>query len=157
VDASFTISAPLSDDGAVGTIEPRKNLVRLVEAFELLAGRHPTPRLVLVGAPGWHYRPILSRIERSPARERIVIAAYQTPDALAVLTRASAACAYVSVYEGFGMPVLDAMALGAAVVTSNRTAMPATAGGAAVLVDPDDIGDIARGMGRALEDRAALI
>jgi glycosyltransferase involved in cell wall biosynthesis len=141
---------------AVGTVEPRKNLVRLIAAFERLADRHPDLHLVIAGAPGWHCAPIFARIESSPVRSRIVAAGYVSAETLAALTRASAAVAYVSIYEGFGMPVLDAMSLGAAVVTSDRSAMPEAAGGAAVLVDPFDSAAIARGLERALDERDAL-
>ena len=89
---------------AVGTLEPRKNLARLIEAFELIAADDPDLRLVLAGAPGWRYGPILERARSSPVAERIVFAGYQPPAALATLTRASGAVAYVSIYEGFGMP-----------------------------------------------------
>ncbi len=142
---------------AVGTLEPRKNLARLIEAFELVATDDPDLRLVLAGAPGWRYGPILERARSSAVAERIVFAGYQPPAALATLTRSSGAVAYVSIYEGFGMPILDAMSHGAAVVASNRTAMPEAAGGAAVLVDPFVPADIARGLRTALAERATLI
>lgn len=142
---------------AVGTLEPRKNLVRLIGAFERLAGQNPGLSLVLAGAPGWRYRPILERARDSRFSERIVIPGYLSPGALAALTRESGAVAYVSVYEGFGMPVLDAMSIGAAVVASRRTAVPEAAGGAAVLVDPYDEADIARGLEQALARRAELV
>jgi alpha-1,3-rhamnosyl/mannosyltransferase len=85
-----------------------------------------------------------------------VVTGYVPDTALATLITESALVAYVSLYEGFGMPVLDAMALGAPVVASRTTAMPQAAGGAAVLVDPRDEADIARGMAAALGDRDRL-
>jgi glycosyltransferase involved in cell wall biosynthesis len=142
---------------AVGTLEPRKNLIRLIGAFERLAGRRADLRLVLAGAPGWRFQPILERARGSRFSDRILIPGYLTSSALAALTRASGAVAYVSVYEGFGMPVLDAMSIGAAVVASRRTAVPQAAGGAAVLVDPYDEADIARGLERALDRRDELV
>jgi alpha-1,3-rhamnosyl/mannosyltransferase len=140
----------------VGTIEPRKNLARLVAAFERVAAARPGLKLVLVGAPGWHYEPILARIERSAFRDRIVVPGYQSPGDLDVLIRNCGVSAYVSVYEGFGMPVLDAMARGAPVVASDRTAMPEAAGGAALLVDPLEPGAIAHGLAEGLEQRERL-
>jgi alpha-1,3-rhamnosyl/mannosyltransferase len=142
---------------AVGTLEPRKNLVRLIEAFELLAPERSDLRLVLVGAPGWRYGPILERAASSTYASRIIFTGYQPPGALAALTRTSGVVAYVSLYEGFGMPILDAMGQGAAVVASDRTAMPEAAGGAAVLVDPYSAPDIAAGLARALDDRDRLV
>jgi glycosyltransferase involved in cell wall biosynthesis len=140
-----------------GTLEPRKNIYRLVAAFERINVERPWLRLVLAGAPGWRFSGIQKRIAASPARERIILPGYVDDADLAALIADSGAVAYVSLYEGFGMPVLDAMALGAAVVTSRTTAMPEAAGGAALLVDPRDEGDIARGLATALERRAELI
>ena len=140
----------------VGTLEPRKNIARLVEAFERAADGRPDLRLVLAGAPGWRFGPIERRIAASPLADRIMVAGYLDEPDLAALVESAAVVAYVSLYEGFGMPVLDALALGAAVVTSNTAAMPEAAGGGAILVDPRDVGDIARGLGEALETRVDL-
>jgi len=140
-----------------GTLEPRKNIARLVGAFERVSIERPWLRLVLAGAPGWRFSGIAKRIASSPARERIVLPGYVDDAGLATLIAGSAAVAYVSLYEGFGMPVLDAMALGAAVVTSRTTAMPEAAGGAALLVDPTDEADIARGLAAAIERRDELV
>ena len=139
-----------------GTLEPRKNIVRLVNAFERVAPDHPALKLVLCGGLGWRFGGIVREIASSPYRDRIVQTGYTGADALVSLVSRSAAVAYVSLYEEFGMPVLDAMALGAPVVTSNRTAMPEAAGGAAVLVDPSDVVDIARGLRAALARRDEL-
>ena len=140
----------------VGTLEPRKNIDGLVAAFERVAESRPNLRLVLAGAPGWHYAPIRRRIESSALADRIVLTGYVSAAEAAALTAAGQALCYVSIYEGFGMPVLDAMALGTPVVCSDRTAMPEAAAGAAVLVDPHDVGDIARGIERALAMRDRL-
>ena len=139
-----------------GTLEPRKNISRLVGAFEIAARERPDLRLVLAGAPGWRYDRIARRIASSPLRDRIVLPGYVDDRELSVLVANSAVVAYVSLYEGFGMPVLDAMALGAPVVTSRTTSMPEAAGGAAVLVDPRDEADIARGIAAALANRDVL-
>jgi glycosyltransferase involved in cell wall biosynthesis len=140
----------------VGTLEPRKNVARLVAAFEVLAADRPEVRLVLAGAPGWHYRPIEERINSSPVRERIVVTGYVPAAELVALVRGAAAVAYVSLYEGYGLPVRDAMALGAAVVTSNRTGMPEAADGAGLLVDPLDPWAIARALERAISERDTM-
>ncbi len=135
----------------VGTLEPRKNVERLVEAFERVADERPGLKLVLAGASRWHFTRIGRRIERSPVRKRIVLTGYATTEHLSTLVANCAAVVYPSLYEGFGMPVLDAMALGAPVVTSGRTATLEAAGGAASLVNPEDVGDIARGIRAVLE------
>lgn len=139
-----------------GTVEPRKNISRLVGAFEIAARERPDLCLVLAGAPGWRYTGIARRIASSPLRDRIVLPGYVDDKELSVLVANSAVVAYVSLYEGFGMPVLDAMALGAPVVTSRTTSMPEAAGGAAVLVDPRDEADVARGLAAALANRDVL-
>jgi glycosyltransferase involved in cell wall biosynthesis len=139
-----------------GTLEPRKNIARLVGAFERVARDRPQLQLVLAGARGWRYGGIDRRIRESPTADRIHVTGYVPDLGLATLITNSAVVAYVSLYEGFGMPVLDAMALGAPVVTSRTTAMPQAAGGAAVLVDPRDEADIARGIVAALAERDEL-
>lgn len=141
---------------SVGTIEPRKNIVRLVGAFEILAAEDPDLRLVLAGTPGWRRASIERRIAASPYVSRIQTTGYlSTPEVAELMLRASTVC-YVSIYEGYGLPVIEALALGAPVVTSNRSAMPQAAGGAAVLVDPFDEADIARGIREAVVRRDEL-
>lgn len=141
---------------SVGTIEPRKNVARLVGAFEMLAAEDPTLRLVLTGSPGWRRASIERRIVASPYFDRIQTTGYlSTTEVAALMLYATTVC-YVSIYEGYGLPVIEALALGAPVVTSNRSAMPQTAGGAAVLVDPFDEADIARGIREATARRAEL-
>lgn len=141
---------------SVGTIEPRKNVVRLVAAFERLAADDAQLRLVLAGTPGWRRSAIERRIYASPYADRILVTGYMPGADVVDLTRHAAAFCYVSTYEGYGLPVIEALALGAPVVTSNRTSMPQAAGGAAVLVDPHDVGDIARGIREAIARRAEL-
>jgi len=141
---------------AIGTIEPRKNLERLIAAWEDLAAADQRLRLVLCGAPGWRTGSIERRIAASPWHERIAVAGYVRHSAVGALIRSAVAVCYVSTYEGFGMPIIEAMALGAPVVTSNRTSMPQAAGGAAVLVDPFDVSDITRGIREANTRREEL-
>jgi len=141
----------------VGTLEPRKNLVRLIGAFERVGQELPDLKLVLVGASGWRRGAIDRRIAESNLRDRILVAGYlPAPDVTTLIGNAGALC-YVSVYEGYGLPVIEALAVGAAVVTSNRTGMVQAAGGAAVLVDPYSESDIARGIKHALDCRSELI
>src|SRR5450759_2378284 len=119
----------------VGAIQKRKNIARLVEAFEALP---PPWQLVLAGSHGYGAEEILARIENSPARDRIRVTGYlSAPDLAGWFARATV-FAFPSLDEGFGMPVLEAMAAGVPVIASNRSALPEVAGDAAVLVDPDD-------------------
>jgi glycosyltransferase involved in cell wall biosynthesis len=119
----------------VGAIQKRKNVARLVEAFETV---EPGWRLVLAGSFGYGSAEILARIEQSPARHRISVLGYVSPDELARWYSRAMIFAFPSLDEGFGMPVLEAMAAGTPVVASARSALPEVAGEAALLVDPED-------------------
>lgn len=141
----------------LGTIEPRKNHVRLLSAFERVAAVRPDLRLVLVGAHGWRNGPFRRALDRSPMRGRVVLAGHQPDAAVATLLGSCAVMAYPSVYEGFGLPILEAMAAGAPVVTSRISSMPEVAGGAAVLVDPTDVRSIAAGLAEAMQRRDELV
>jgi glycosyltransferase involved in cell wall biosynthesis len=127
----------------VGAIQKRKNIARLVEAFETV---DPSWKLVLAGSAGYGSAEILARIERSPARGRVSVLGYISPTDLAAHYAAAGIFAFPSLDEGFGMPVLEAMAAGAAVVTSRTSALPEVAGDAALLVDPTDTASIARAL-----------
>ncbi len=127
----------------VGAIQRRKNITRLVEGFEAV-GREW--RLVLAGSYGFGSAEILERINTSSARERIRVTGYVTPDELAAWYSRATVFAFPSLDEGFGMPVLEAMAAGVPVITSNRSALPEVAGDAAVLVDPERTDAIAEAL-----------
>jgi glycosyltransferase involved in cell wall biosynthesis len=139
------------DDGpyvlSIATLEPRKNIHRLVAAFEFVA--YQRTRLVLLGGRGWHTSVIDRAIERSPARARIRVLGYVSDEERAALLQQCAVFAYVSIYEGYGLPVVEAMRVGAPVVTSRVSSMPEAAGGAAVLVDPYDVASIGAGVNEA--------
>jgi glycosyltransferase involved in cell wall biosynthesis len=127
----------------VGAIQTRKNIARLVEAFETV---DRSWRLVLAGSAGYGSRDILARIAASPARERIGVSGYISPKELGAWYARAAIFAFPSLDEGFGMPVLEAMAGGCPVVTSNRSALPEVAGDAALLVDPQSTGELAQAL-----------
>jgi glycosyltransferase involved in cell wall biosynthesis len=159
LDAQQTAALPPSGFVlAVGTLEPRKNLPRLVEAYsrldERVQRRHP---LVVVGALGWRTGETLDALRR--LGERCVMLGYVSDAALAELYRRCAVFCYPSLGEGFGLPVLEAMAAGAAVVTSNLSSLPEVGGETVEYVDPRDAGSIANGLERLLrspERRAEL-
>jgi glycosyltransferase involved in cell wall biosynthesis len=123
----------------VGAIQKRKNIGRLVEAFEML---EPPWRLVLAGSCGFGSEEIQARIEESSARARISVLGYVSPADLAAWYARATIFAFPSLDEGFGMPLLEAMAAGTPILTSNRSALPEVAGDAAVLVNPEDAGQI---------------
>jgi glycosyltransferase involved in cell wall biosynthesis len=123
----------------VGAIQKRKNVARLVAAFEAL---DPEWKLVLAGSFGYGAEEIRARIDASPARARISTLGYVAPGDLAQWYARATIFAFPSLDEGFGMPVLEAMAAGAPVLTSNRAALPEVAGDAALLVNPEDTGAV---------------
>ena len=123
----------------VGTMEPRKNIVRMLKAFEqILAMGAKDVQFVLVGHEGWGLSEVRRAWESSPVRSAIRYIGYVPDDDLAVLYRCADLFFYLSLYEGFGFPPLEAMAAGTCVVASNRASLPECLGDAAVLVDPLD-------------------
>ncbi|MFL6228547.1 MAG: glycosyltransferase family 4 protein [Pyrinomonadaceae bacterium] len=156
----------------VGTVEPRKNLATLVSAFEKLAtdgqiagvsnaARAPSaaatrssfPRLVIAGRQGWLTRPLSARIEASPARAHIHFTGYVSDEELRVLYASCLAFVYPSVYEGFGLPPLEAMSCGAAVIASRIPAHLETLGEEnALFVAPGDADGLARALSELIGD-----
>ncbi|MEO7275245.1 MAG: glycosyltransferase family 1 protein [Vicinamibacterales bacterium] len=141
---------------SVATLEPRKNLDRLVEAFAAVRGRDPQRRLrlVLVGRLGWNCAPLLEQIAASPYRGDILHLGHVDDEALIDLYRACDAFAYVSLAEGFGLPVLEALACGVPVVTSDIPVLREVAGDAAIYCDPHDVAAIAEAVWTAVSDTA---
>ena len=133
----------------VGAIQKRKNVTRLVQAFEQAALNW---RLVLAGSNGFGAEETLQKIEMSPRRRDIDVLGYVSDAALDDLYRRASIFAFPSLDEGFGMPVLDAMAYGVPVLTSNVSALPEVAGDAALLVDPTDVQAIAQGLNQLTGD-----
>jgi glycosyltransferase involved in cell wall biosynthesis len=123
----------------VGNLEPRKNLIRLIEAYDWLRRTHSVShKLVLCGGKGWLYEDIFQRARRSPFSEDIVFTGYAPAGELPVLMSAADVFVYVSLYEGFGLPVLEAMACATPVIASNVSSLPEVVADAGLLVDPQD-------------------
>lgn len=136
----------------VGAVQRRKNIARLVRAFERLPGNW---RLAVAGAAdGFGAAAELRAVEESPKRASIDVLGYVTATELDSLYRRARIFAFPSLDEGFGMPVLEAMAQGVPIVTSNRSALPEVAGDAAVLVDPFDIEAIGDALARLASDHS---
>ncbi len=135
----------------VGTLEPRKNLARLIEAFAR-AGPDSRTALVLAGARGWYDEEIFAAVERLGLSARVHFPGYVPNDELPLWYNAADVFAYPSLYEGFGLPVLEAQACGTPVLTSSVSALPEAAGDGALLVDPYDVEAIAEGLHRLLTD-----
>jgi glycosyltransferase involved in cell wall biosynthesis len=148
---------------AIGVLEPRKNLSRLMDAFQILKNRGRVPsnlKLVLAGGKGWLFDSIFDHHAESPIRNDIVLPGFVSDDLLPALYSAAQAFAFPSLYEGFGLPILEAMACGTPVVASRASCLPEVADGAAVMIDPTDVDQLADGLEQVVIDlplRARLV
>lgn len=142
----------------LGTVQPRKNLSRLLEAFALMV-RHDAflPPLVIAGSLGWLYEPILRRVAELRLDSRVRFLGFVPDDDLPALLSGASVFVFPSIHEGFGLPVLEAMACGVPVVTSNRSSLPEVAGDAAVLVDPFRAEAIAEGIRGVLGSKVTAV
>jgi alpha-1,3-rhamnosyl/mannosyltransferase len=139
----------------LGTLEPRKNIGALVAACERLwVKRRARPDLVLAGGMGWKTAGLLRRIARSPFRDKIHLTGYASREAALSLYRAAEAFVYPSLFEGFGLPVAEAMACGTPTVISTAEALREVAGDAALIAPPDDVEALALRIEQAIEDPA---
>jgi glycosyltransferase involved in cell wall biosynthesis len=137
----------------VGTLEPRKNLPRVVRAYEKSMQQTGLPHtLVLLGPEGWKTGELMRTIEESPLRDRIMRPGYAYDQELSFWYTMADILVYPSLDEGFGLPIVEAMSLGTPVVTSNRSCMPEVVGDAAVTVDPLSVESITEGMVTLLTD-----
>jgi glycosyltransferase involved in cell wall biosynthesis len=133
LDRDFVLSA--------GTLEPRKNLTRVIDAYSALpAAVRATTRLALVGPQGWDFDQVVERATLHAGEVSLV--GHVSDDELACLYGACAVFVYPSLYEGFGLPVLEALAAGAPTITSNVSSLPEVAGEAAVYVDPTSVEEL---------------
>jgi len=131
----------------VGTIEPRKNLITLLEAYRALRNRETGVKLVIVGKKGWRYENFFEKLEEIGLEDDVVFPGFVPDQDLPAVYTMADVFAFPSLYEGFGLPVLEAMACGTPVVCSNTSSLPEVAGKAAVLVSPQDV----RGWREALD------
>jgi glycosyltransferase involved in cell wall biosynthesis len=135
---------------SVGTVQPRKNYARLAEALHQLG--YEGVKLVIVGGKGWLEDELYQTVERLGMGQQVQFLGYVPDDDLPLLYNAARVFALPSLYEGFGLPPLEAMACGVPVVTSNVSSLPEVVGKAALLVDPYDIDAISDALDRALTD-----
>lgn len=138
----------------LGTLQPRKNLARLITAFSAL---HPVPsdlQLVIAGAKGWLYADIFDQARQLGLQDRVLFPGRIAEEDKAALISGAVALVFPSLYEGFGLPVVEAMQCGAPVICSNTSSLPEAAGDAALLVDPLDVDALAQAMRQVLDDAA---
>ncbi len=136
---------------SVGTLEPRKNLARLIAAYGQMRRQTGLPHaLVLAGKPGWLYQGMYDQVAREGLSQHIHFPGFIADDDLPALYTLADLVAFPSLYEGFGLPPLEAMACGTPVVSSNNSSLPEAVGSAALLVDATDVDGLADAMARVL-------
>lgn len=135
---------------SVGTIEPRKNLGRVLDGFESLHAESLVDAFVIVGKKGWLYDDFFARLDRSPVKHAVLFPGWVSDEDLPAVYAGASAVAFPSEFEGFGLPALEGMACGAPVVCSNTSSLPEIAGDAALLVDPTDTPAITAALRRTL-------
>jgi glycosyltransferase involved in cell wall biosynthesis len=139
----------------VGTLQPRKNIARLIEAFSMLIKEEKIASdtgLVIVGKKGWLYDEILSAPEKFEIQKKVHFVDFVTNEDLALLYQHAQVFVLPSLYEGFGLPVLEAMKYNCPVITSKVSSLPEVGGDAAVYIDPEDVKDIAEKVEKVLND-----
>jgi glycosyltransferase involved in cell wall biosynthesis len=137
----------------LGTLEPRKNVSRLVRAYATLNGNnHQKPKLIIAGAKGWDYDNIFAAVEQSSLQPDVSFAGYVPQAELPLWYNAADLFVFPSLFEGFGLPVLEAMACGTPAITSNVSSLPEVAGDAALMIAPDDTRALSAAIERALHD-----
>lgn len=138
----------------VGTLQPRKNLQRLIQAFGKIkkSNEYPKLQLAIVGKKGWLFEDILKEPQKLGIASSVRFLEFVSDKELGVLYKNAEFFVLPSLYEGFGLPVLEAMSFGCPVITSNISSLPEAAGDAALYVDPESIDDIAAKMETLLKD-----
>jgi glycosyltransferase involved in cell wall biosynthesis len=139
---------------AVGTVQPRKNYIRLMQALGRLRAGGLDVMLVIAGGKGWLDDPIYRALDDLKLREHVHLIGFADDADLPTLYSTARVTAFPSLYEGFGLPILESMACGTPVVTANLSSMPEAAGEAALLIDPLDVEALAGALGRLLTDDA---
>jgi len=138
----------------VGTLHPRKNIVRILSSFEKIKLHFNDYQLVIAGKKGWLYEEFFEKLNRLPSyiRDDVILTGYSPLDDIPYLYNSAYVSFYPSLYEGFGLPILEAMACGCPVITSNLSSMPEVAGDAAILIDPYSIEELSSAIERVLSN-----
>jgi len=140
----------------VGTLQPRKNLERLIEAFDIVNSKWKMEngklQLVIVGKKGWLYDSIFAKVKELNLNQRVIFTDYVPDDDLPVLIAGAKAYVLPSLWEGFGIPVIEAQACGIPVIVSNTSSLPEIIGESGILIDPEDVDSIAQGIKKVLSN-----
>ena len=132
----------------LGTLEPRKNLVGLIEAYNLLKteSKEDIPQLVLAGGKGWYYESIFETVKKLHLEQDVIFTGYVPEEDSPLLMNGAVAFVFPSLYEGFGMPPLEAMACGTPVIVSDTASLPEVVRDAGVYVDPNSVESMKEGL-----------
>lgn len=137
---------------AVGTIEPRKNYKKLIQAFAKINKDYPSHHLMIVGQDGWEYKEVYTEIKENYLRKHVHILGYQSTQNLRTLYHLAQALVFPSLYEGFGIPPLEAMKSGCPVICSNISSLPEVVGDSAILIDPTNENNIYSAMEKIIKE-----
>lgn len=138
---------------SVGNLQPRKNIQRLIRAFSLVYEDIQPAKLVIVGQAQWQASEIFKAVEDLHMTDHIVFTGYVSEDDLALLYNAASIFVYPSLFEGFGLPVLEAFACGTPTISSNTSSLPEVAGDAAIQIDPEDTNQLAKAISDLWHDK----
>ncbi|MFT5874316.1 MAG: glycosyltransferase involved in cell wall biosynthesis [Clostridium sp.] len=138
---------------SVGTLEPRKNLQRILEAFLKVSNEFKEMKLVIIGKKGWLYEEFFDSINNLNIKDKIVVTGYVDDEDMPLLYSGAEVFVYPSLYEGFGLPPLEAMECGTPVVVSNTSSLPEVVGEAGMYCNPLDTDSIAEGICKILQDK----
>ncbi len=138
----------------LGTLQPRKNFTRLVQAYSSLITHYPFLQLVIAGGKGWLYEEIFATVEQLSLEEKVIFPGFVADGDLPALYNLADLFVFPSLYEGFGLPPLEALACGTPVITSDASSLPEVVGEAGLMVEATDVEALAEAMKRVLEDDA---
>ena len=138
----------------IGTLEPRKNITRLIEAFgQLMKAGNVDHKLVITGKKGWLYDDIFKTVNRLGLNSHVIFTGYAPYEDLPLLLNGADVFIYPSLYEGFGLPPLEAMACGTPLITSNLSSLPEVVGNAGILVDPRSVDEISKALYQVISNK----
>jgi len=135
----------------IGRLESKKNLVRMVEAFAVFASKNPEYKLILAGKRGYGFKNVLKKVQKLKLMHKVIMPGYITEEEKAALYKYCQAFVFISLYEGFGLPILEAFSYGRPVLSSNVSSLPEVGGEVAYYVDPHSVNSISEGMEKVIK------